>query len=319
MNIVVTMEVQDKHKTLLTKAAGTNTIIFNEDVQSDSAQQVLQDADIIIGNIPVQLVKQLPKLQWLQLNSAGSNQYCKPGILRPGMVLTNATGAYGIAIAEYMVGVLLQMMKKFPLYYDNQKEKRWHDEGPVPSLYGATVLVVGYGDIGSRFGTLMHAFGAHVIGIRRRHGAVPAACDAMGTMDEFAAFAKDADIVTASLPETEATYHFFDAKRFAAMKDGAYFVNVGRGSSVVQDDLRDALVSGKLAGAALDVTEPEPLPKESPLWSTPNLYITPHVSGGYHVQTTHDRIVDIAAQNLRHFLQGEPLENIVDTTTGYKK
>ena len=320
MKIVVTMEVQPKHQTILTQAAGQNDIVFTqEDITSEDATKALGEADIIIGNIPTDLVKTLPKLKWLQLNSAGSNQYCEPGVLRPDVALTNATGAYGIAIAEYMVGILLEMMKKLPAYYDNQKQSLWRDEGPVPSLYGATVLVVGYGDIGSRCGTLLKAFGAHVIGIRRRHGVVPPECDAMGTMEDFATFAKDAAIVAASLPETAATHHYFDASLFQAMKQGTYFLNVGRGTSVVQEDLRQALVSGHLGGAAIDVTDPEPLPSDSPLWQTPNLYITPHVSGGYHVQTTHDLIVDIAARNLRYFLANEPLENIVDRTTGYKQ
>ena len=103
------------------------------------------------------------------------------------------------------------------------------------------------------------------------------------------------------------------------MKRHAYFINVGRGSNVVQDDLCQALTNGQLAGAAVDVTTPEPLPKESPLWHTPHLYITPHISGGYHLQATHDRIVRIAADNLKRFLAGQPLENQVDFATGYKK
>lgn len=319
MNIVVVMEAQAHHKDILRKAAGEDSISFVYDAPESEQLDAIKTADVIIGNVTPAVLAQAGNLQWLQLNSAGSNEYCVPGVLPKNVQLTNATGAYGVAIAEYMVGVVLSMTKKLYAYADNQKQAQWHDEGPVPALYGANVLVVGYGDIGSRFGKLMKAFGAHVIGIRRRIGDVPPECDAMGTMEDMDAFAKEADIVAASLPETPATHHFFNGERFAAMKKGAFFVNIGRGTSVVQEDLCAALRSGHLAGAAIDVTDPEPLPADSPLWTTPNLHITPHVSGGYHVQVTHDLIVDIAARNICRFRNGEELENQVDFTTGYKK
>lgn len=318
MQIVVTMEVTETHKEILTNAAGKESIRFLPERAVTAAS--LADADVIIGNVPPALLADLPQLKWLQLNSAGANTYCEPGVLRPDVLLTNATGAYGVAIAEHMVGVLLGMMKKLYTYYDNQKAQNWHDEGHVESIAGSTVIIVGYGDIGRRFGRLMKAFGAaRVIGVRRRHGAVPSEVDEMVTLDELPGLLGDADIVTASLPETKATYHLFNDAFFQTMKKGAFFINVGRGTSVDQDALGRALRNGTLAGASLDVTDPEPLPVDSPLWTTPGLYITPHVSGGYHATVTHDTIVRIAATNLRHFLAGEPLDNIVDRTTGYKK
>lgn len=128
---------------------------------------------------------------------------------------------------------------------------------------------------------------------------------------------EDADIVATSLPGNAETSNVFDAKAFSAMKDGAYFINVGRGSAVDTEDLCQALESGKLAGAALDVTNPEPLPADHKLWSMPNVLITPHVSGGYHVKLTHDRIGEIAARNIGHLVRGEDFENVVDMKTGY--
>lgn len=318
MQIVVTMEVTDEHKDILTNAAGNESIRFLP--ERDVTAAALADADVIIGNVPPSLLQQVKNLKWLQLNSAGANTYCEPGILRPEVLLTNATGAYGVAIAEHMVGVLLGMMKKLYTYYDNQKAKNWHDEGHVQSIAGATVVIVGYGDIGRHFGRLMKAFGAaKVIGVRRRHGAVPPEVDEMVTLDELPSLLGSADIVTASLPETKATYHLFNTDFFNHMKKGSFLINVGRGTSVDQDALCRALRDGTLAGASLDVTDPEPLPVESPLWTTPGLYVTPHVSGGYHATVTHDTIVRIAATNLRHFLAGEALDNIVDKATGYKK
>ena len=263
-------------------------------------------------------MKKASQLQWLQLNSAGANEYCQPGVLPAGVTLTNATGAYGLALSEHMLAQTLAMMKKLYLYYDNQHQSQWHDEGPVTSLYGATVVVVGFGNIGRNFGQRVKAMGAHVIGLRRRQGAVPPEADEMGDMAHFNDYLAQADIVASCLPDTPETYHLYDAARFGAMKKGAYFVNVGRGTNVDQKALRDAVVSGHLAGAALDVTDPEPLPSSDSLWKTPGIYITPHISGGYHLQATHDYIVRIAADNLKRYLTGDPLENIVDLMTGYK-
>ncbi len=322
MRILVAMDVNAMHKAWLEEAAGDNEIVYWPVHGAGSAvvpPEELAKADVIIGNVATNLMKYAVRLQWMQLHSAGANTYCVPGVMPQGAQLTNATGAYGLAIAEHMTAMLLAMMKKLYTYYDNQKDASWHDEGQVHSIYGSTVLVIGFGNIGKEFGKRMKAMGANVIGIRRRSGDVPPEADEMGTMDQLDAYLARADIIASSLPETKATYQLYNAQRFAAMKRHAYFINVGRGSNVVQDDLCQALVRGQLAGAAVDVTTPEPLPKESPLWHTPNLYITPHISGGYHLQATHDRIVRIAADNLKRFLAGQPLENQVDFATGYKK
>lgn len=322
MRILVAMDVDARHKAWLEEAAGNNEIVYWPVQGAGTAivsPEELAQADVIIGNVATDLLKYAVRLKWMQLHSAGANTYCVPGVMPKGAQLTNATGAYGLAIAEHMTGMVLAMMKKLYTYYDNQKHGQWHDEGQVHSIYGSTVLVIGFGNIGREFGKRMKAMGAHVIGIRRRSGSVPPEADEMGTMEQLDAYLAKADIIASSLPETKATYHLYNAQRFAAMKQHAYFVNVGRGSNVVQEDLCQALRKGQLAGAALDVTTPEPLPTDSPLWQTPNLYITPHVSGGYHLQATHDQIVRIAANNLKRFIAGKPLENQVDFATGYKK
>lgn len=322
MKIVVAMEVAPYHKKWLEAAAARNEIVYlptQGPVNVQASDDVLADAEVIIGNIDPALLSKAPKLRWLQLNSAGANSYCQPGILADGVHLTNATGAYGLALAEHMTAQLLAMMKKLYLYYDNQKTATWQDEGPVQSIYGATVLVIGFGDIGQQFGKRMKTLGAHVIGIRRRSTELPPAADEMGTMDQLDTYLARADVVASSLPDTAQTYHLYTAERFAAMKKGAYFINIGRGSNVVQDALCEAVRSGHLAGAAVDVTDPEPLPAVDPMWHTKGIYITPHISGGYHLQATHDNIVRITVDNLKNFLSGKKLQNEVDFTTGYKK
>ncbi len=313
MKIAVPMFVREKDKKVLEAAAPGAEFVYGK------AEADLKGAEVIIGNIAPKKLAELPDLKWLQLNSAGADAYCKPGILAPHVQLTNSTGAYGQALSEHMLALVLSLQKKLYLYQRNQSRHQWKDEGEVTSLAGATVVIVGFGDIGRAFGKLCRLLGAHVIGIRRHQGPVPPEADAMGTLAELPKFLAQADVVASVLPGTPETAHLYDAQLFKTMKQGALFLNCGRGNAVVQEDLRQALLEGHLAGAALDVTDPEPLPPDSPLWDVPNLLITPHISGDHHLPQTWDRVVAIAARNLRHYLAGETLENQVDRKTGYKR
>ena len=213
----------------------------------------------------------------------------------------------------------MAMQKKLYRYHDNQKQNLWHDEGEVTSIFNATILVVGLGDIGSNFARKVKALGAKVIAIKRRINAKPDYVDELGTLNNLAEYLPQADVVVNILPGTKATHHLFDAEKFALMKKGAFFVNGGRGSAVVENDLIAVVESGHLAGAAVDVTETEPLPKESPMWQVENIHITPHTAGQYHLAATHDNIVNIVKENLMRFLAGKELINQVDFATGYKK
>ena len=316
MKILVVMGVKDHHREWLEKSAEGAELRFLPAAQV--TEKDIADVDAIIGNVPTELLPAAKKLCWLQLNTAGADAYCKAGVLKDEVLLTNATGAYGLALSEHLLAQLLAMMKKLYPYYDNQKAGLWRDEGHVTSIEDATVLILGIGDIGRAFARRVKALGAYVIGVRRREGAKPVGIDEIGTMAELDSLLSRADVVVSILPGTAATTGLFDKARFAAMKKGAYFLNIGRGNAVVTDDLIAAMQEGKLAGAALDVTDPEPLPANHPLWHTPNVYITPHISGDDHLSATQDKIVQIAARNLTAFLQGAPLENLVNRETGYR-
>ena len=243
----------------------------------------------------------------------------RPGVLLPHTQLTNATGAYGLAISEYMLGVLLSLFKKLELYRDAQKEGRWGSLGPVQSVYGATVLVLGMGDIGGEFGSRCKALGAKVIGVRRSQRPKPDYADEVHLLEDLDDLLPQADVVAVTLPGTEATRGLLNRERLAKMKEGAVLLNVGRGTIVDTEALCDALESGHLAGAGLDVTDPEPLPPTHRLWQIPTAVVTPHISGFYHLKATHDRVVGILVENLKHFYAGEPLRNQVDFSTGYRK
>ncbi len=316
MNILVVMEVREKHKEWMKQSFPDLNFVY----ERNPDENLIADADVIVGNVKANMLKYAENLKLLQLNSAGTDGYCADGVMPKSAALTNATGAYGLALSEYMLAVLIAMQKKLYRYHDNQKQSLWKDEGEVSSIAGSVILVVGLGNIGGNFAQKVKALGAaRVIGVKRRISKKPDYLDELITMDKMDEYLSQADVVATVLPGTAATYHLFDKSKFSLMKKGAFFVNAGRGSAVVEEDLCEAVQSGHLAGAAVDVTEVEPLPKESKMWQIENIHITPHTAGQYHLPATQDNIIKIAIDNIRHLLNGEELINLVDFATGYKK
>ncbi|MDQ0202539.1 D-2-hydroxyacid dehydrogenase [Pectinatus haikarae] len=315
MHVLVMMSLKERHRNYLEGKGKKCSFIYAR--QPTDGQ--LAQADIIIGNPPVDRMNNAAALKWIQLNSAGAQNYCRSGVLRKGVMLTNATGAYGLAISEYMLAVLLAMQKKLYVYHDNQKNHLWQDEGEVASVAGSSVLVLGLGDIGRSFAKKVKALGAFVVGIKRRPSVKPEYVDELFTMNDLDECLQKADIVVNSLPGTDATYHLLGKEKFSLMKKGTFFINIGRGTSVITDDMCDAVMCGQLAGAAVDVTDPEPLPRDHIMWQIKNIHITPHTAGQYHLPATLDNIVKIAGDNLEKFLKNDKLMNEVDFSTGYKK
>lgn len=318
-NILVSIKVSlsRQQKDRLVEAAQGNEILFVD--QSEVTEEQVQWADIIVGNPPAAYIKGSAHLELMQLASAGTDDYIKPGVLNEKTVLANATGAYGRAVSEHAFAMTLMLQKKLHLYRDNQRRNLWHDEGPVTSVGDSTVVVVGLGDIGQRYARLVHNMGAHVIGVKRRAGDCPDCVDELCLSEEMDKALAKADIVATFLPGTGGTYHTYNAERFAIMKPNAIFINCGRGSAVDSEALFEALSCGKIAAAGIDVTETEPLPADSKLWGLENLVITPHISGDFHLPDILERVVDIACANIRANLGGGEYINIVDMKTGYKK
>lgn len=315
--ILVVIPVQDRHKKKLEESGKNCHFIYS--TPKEVTEDMIADADIIIGNVPAAKLQAAQKLALLQLNSAGADNYIQPGVLKSGTILTNATGAYGKAVAEHTFAMMLMLQKKLHLYRDAQTRAEWTDEGTVTSITDATVLVVGLGDIGLHFARMTSALGAYTIGIRRRAGECPEGIDELYTVEQLDNILPKADIIVSFLPGTEATRHIYTKERFERMKPQAIFLNAGRGNAAASDVLYEALTTHQIAAAGIDVTDPEPLPADHPLWKLPNIMITPHISGQYHLPETFERIVDIAADNLSAFLEGKPLRNIVDFTTGYRR
>lgn len=316
MTILVVIPLDEGEKERLKSKIPEAEYIFTS--AKEVTEELVKSADIIIGNVPSEYIKGSKKLKWLQLNSAGTDGYCEAGVIPEGAYLTNASGAYGLAISEHMLGMLLEIKKNLNLYYLNQKEHLWKDEGKVTSIEGSTTLVVGLGDIGGDFARKMKALGSYVIGIKRTEGQKPGYVDELYTMEALDSLLPKADVVALSLPGTKETYHLFNKDKFSLMRKDAIILNVGRGNAICTEDLCDALDNGVIGGAGLDVTEPEPLPADHRLWDAPGVVITPHISGFFHLSETLRRIVNISIDNLEHFKRQEPLKNIVDFKTGYR-
>ena len=316
--VLVNLTLEERHKRRLEAAAPDCRFVYAPD--GVLTKELAQQAEIIVGFPPASWIAGSTKLEWLQLMSAGADAYLKPGVLAPGVKLTNATGAYGKAVSEHGLAMTMTLMKKLHTYRDYQQQHVWKDAGPVTSLTEATVLVVGLGDIGQSYARMVKALGApRVIGVKRRPGDCPACVDELCLTADLDRVLPEADVIFSVLPGTADTIHFYTRERFALMKPGAIFVNCGRGSAVETQVLLDALRQGQIRAAGIDVAEQEPIPAESPLWDQENLLITSHVAGNFHLTDILEQVVNITEKNLRAYFAGEPLQNVVDFTTGYKK
>ena len=315
-NILVLLPIDERQRKIIECVLPNSNYIYKS--KEDINKETVEQAEIIIGNPPPEMLAESNNLKWLQLNSAGSDAYIKEGILKKDVVLTNATGAYGLAISEHLVGLLLQIFKKLHIYRNNQKQHLWKDEGQVKSIYNSKVLIIGLGNIGEEFAKRVKAFGAYTIGVRRSNNNRPECIDELYLMDKIDELLPMVDVVMLSMPSTKETYKMFSRDRLKLMKKGAVLLNVGRGNVLDTEALCDLIEDNYLLGAGLDVVDPEPLPDGHRIWDIENIIITPHISGGYHIPETLEKIVQISAENLRRFINDEELKNVVDFNTGYK-
>jgi phosphoglycerate dehydrogenase-like enzyme len=313
--ILVLLPVKDSHQDKLTRAFPQARCTFR--TLKTVTQEDVIPADVIIGNPPVEFLRRAAGLQLLQLMSVGAEPYLALEQLQPQAKLCCASGVYGTAISEHMLAMLLYLMKKLPQYHLDQAQGKWLNRGQAASVYGANVLIIGLGDIGSAFARLCGAMGARVTGIRRTVTVKPDFVDALYTLNELDRLLPEADVVSLSVPETPDTLMLMDKQRIDRMKRGAFLLNVGRGTAIDQEALIEALKTGRLGGAGLDVTTPEPLPADHPLRQAENILITPHISGWNHTNMMMDILIDIACRNISAVQNGTPLTSPVNYHAGY--
>jgi len=281
----------------------------------------LADADMAIGwSISPEALSGARRLRWFHLGAAGVERMMRlPGFRERNLILTNSSGISAPNMAEHAMALMLAFARGLPSLQRAQERRRWRDWDPGSASFelgGQTVLIAGLGAIGQELARRASAFDMHVIGLRRSGTGEPIDdVDEVIGLDRLGAALARTDHIVDLLPSTKGTAALFDAGRFAAMKAGAYFYNLGRGTTVDQDALIDALKSGHLAGAGLDVTDPEPLNEESPLWGMGNVIITAHTSGGS--PNVRERLIALCIEQVRRYQAGEDLLNVVDQTQGY--
>jgi phosphoglycerate dehydrogenase-like enzyme len=285
-----------------------------------SLAAALAEAEIIFSafELPPDLLGRTPKLRWLHTAAAGVERPLQAGFLdREGLIFTSGQGPTSGPIAEYILMAMLLLARNVPAYVRQQQERRWQGQRGV-ELRGKTLGIVGLGTIGSAAATLAKAVGCRVIATRR---SVQAPCEHTEGVDlllparDLPRLLQESDFVALCAPATAETRQLIDAAALGQMKPSAYLINIARGALVDQAALVAALRERRLAGAALDVLDPEPLPAESELWNLPNVLITPHVSSASEHFAR--RAADLFLDNLGRYLRGEPLRNVVSRDKGY--
>jgi phosphoglycerate dehydrogenase-like enzyme len=296
---------------------GTGAPIQNPPVHLQTAFIPIR-CQLTASNCDPDLINASAKLRWIQTQAAGVEDCVGiPKVRDGGIVLTNMQRVNGPNISEHAMALILTLTRQINAYLVNQSEGKWDQRPPqqLMDLDGHTMLVVGLGGIGTMIAERAHAFGMHVIATRDSGHEGPNFVDYVGVADELPSLIGQADIVVYVTPLTSKTIGLFNAAMFECMKPSAYFINVGRGKSVVTDDLLAALNVGRIAGAGLDVVDPEPLPKNHPLWHAHNVVITPHVAGSSELKV--DRAWLVIRENLRRYVDGDKLLSLVDVKRGY--
>lgn len=299
----------------LQEATSAYRVVDARDMSTHAAQEALRDADIAWGQPDADIVLDAPRLRWIHITSAGYTPYdrddLRAALRERGAVLTNSSDVYDGPCAQHVMAMMLADARQLlPSYQTQLGDRDWNAGKRRADSYllnNQSVLILGYGAIAQRLVQLLAPFEMNMKALRRqRRGDEPIE---IITEDQLPDALRDADHVVNILPESPDTRGFVNRERFAAMKRGARFYNIGRGATTDQNALREALISGALDMAYLDVTTPEPLPPDDVLWTTPNCFITPHTAGGHKGEM--ERLARHFERNLRLFEKGEPLINRV--------
>ena len=320
-NICIYQEfLTDAHKAQIQKTAeeaGFVPHFFTLD-QFEEAKACVQDCEMLYAHSPELLRAAPATLKWYCCSFAGVDPYCKdPSIFaNPDCVLTNSN-VYGVTIAEHVVMVTLMLLRRMPEYEEIVRNRSWSNQLPIRSIRDNEFTILGTGNIGVNVAERMRGMGAaKIIGLSRSSRPHPA-FDEIHPIADLDKILPDTKILVMALPGTAETIHILNRARIALLPKDAYVINVGRGTAVEQEPLIEALNSGRIAGAALDVMDPEPLPQDHPLWSAKNLILTPHVSGNMTLGYTCDTNVAMFCEDLKNYAAGKPLNGFVDRAKGY--
>lgn len=289
-----------------------------DDAGQEGIADSILDADIFCGHAKVPMpwpeVVRRGKLKWIQSSAAGMDHCLVPEVIASDILVSSASGLFANQVAEQTFALLLGLIRSLPVFFRAQTAKDY-TRRPTDDLHGKTVGIVGLGGNGRRIAEILSVFRTRVIATDLFPYDRPAFVDELWPAERLDDLLAQSDVVILTLPLNADTYHIMDGGRFAAMKPGAWFINVARGQVVKESALVDALQKNHLAGAGVDVAEIEPLPYDSPLWTMENVIITPHV-GAQGASRNHDA-TQLFCTNLRRYLKGEPLINLVDKRLGF--
>lgn len=320
LRVVIGVELEAAQLQRIRDSFRNAEIVYVPD--KDGLRDALSCADVLFGSLPRERLTELlpvaPRLRWIQTYSAGVNSVAFAALAERSILLTNASGAHGIQIAENILALMLGFAIRLPALVRAQAKREWiarEVDAEKFDLDGQTLLIAGLGGIGGALAKKAAALGLYVIGIRRRPASPPEGVREMITAADLHAALGRADHVALCLPLTPETTDYLGEPQLRAMKPSGYVYNVGRGKSINRDALLLALREGWIAGAGLDVSDPEPLPQDDPLWERPNVVLTQHTSGGSPALDR--RVTDIFIDNLRRFIDGSPLNNQVDYERQY--
>ena len=281
---------------------------------AEGIAEALEHADVAV--LPIDIDDRFlaaPNLRWVHCDHSGLTRSARPEVFEKGLIVTGSAGRSAPALAQHGFYFALALTFDAKQLFQKQAEHVWRgipDYHERVALWGKTLGIVGFGNTGREMAQLGKAFGMRVIASRRRAGESHPAVDLMLSTDagdSLDPLIEESDVVMLAAPLTDETYHLFSSEQFAAMKDDAYIINLARGPIIDQDALVEALRAGQIAGAGLDVTDPEPLPAESPLWDLPNVIITPHMTPMLPDRT--QRSIDMIVENIGRYRRGEPLLN----------
>ncbi len=302
--------IAESNLTQLQSVSGETTLINATDEATALAH--ISDADALYGRLTPNLLAQAKKLRWVQTSGAGLERYIFPELADSDIILTNMAGIYGDQIADHVIAFVLTFARGMHIYIRNQMAHRWQTGAPFLHLADQTLGVVGLGGIGKEVARRGHALGMHVLAVDAKPQAKPDYIATLWSSDRLDELLAQSDFVVLCVPHTPETAKLITLPRLQQMKSTAYLINISRGIVVDLADLTTALQTGVIGGAGLDVFEVEPLPADHPLWDMENVLITPHMASGNDSPHIPTRRMALLCDNLRRYLAGEPLQNVVD-------
>ncbi|MCL2117675.1 MAG: D-2-hydroxyacid dehydrogenase [Planctomycetaceae bacterium] len=312
MNLLLCYPVKERHIERIRETWPGMNLLFADQNNRDESEKLLFEADYFCGHVkkPVNwdaIVRQ-GRLRWIQSSAAGMDHCLVPAVIESDIIVTSASGLLADQVAEHTMALVLSWMRSVPVFLEAQK-KREFVRRPTRDLIWTTIGIVGFGGNGRRVAQVMAPFRTRILATDMFPEDKPDHVAELWPEDRLDDLLAESDIVLLNLPLNPSTHHLIDAARLAKMKNDALLVNMARGPIVETNALVAALNSGTIAGAAIDVTDPEPLPESHPLWDCQHLIITPHVGGQFHRRN--DDVTDLLCENIRRYRNGEPLINLL--------